>query len=634
MTIFEVRERYLNFFKKHEHKIIPSSSLIPENDPTTLFTSSGMQPLVPYLLGEEHPKGVRLANSQMCFRAEDVDEIGDNRHTTFFEMLGNWSLGDYFKKEQLPWLFEFLTNKNDGLGLDPARIYVTVFSGDKESGMPADTESVDIWKRLFLEKGIDAELITLDTEKHGGEVGMQGGRIFAYGAKKNWWSRSGVPFNMPEGEPGGPDSEVFYDFGTEHDNSFGEKCHPNCDCGRFIEIGNSVFMQYIKRDSAFSELPKKNVDFGGGLERLTAVSNNEPDIFLSNVFRDARHILEYNSGKNYSEQSEAVIRSFRIILDHMRATSFMIAGGITPSNTEQGYVLRRLIRRSIREADKLGIKEAVLAEVSAVYGKSYVKEYPFVSASENKIREEITVEETKFRKTLTQGLREFEKYAKHSTSDIDAEAVFRLYTSYGFPIELTEEMARERGMSIDMESVHAKMKEHRDKSRVGAEQKFKGGLADGGKETTMLHTCTHLMLAGLRKYLGKDVHQAGSNITSERLRFDFTHHEKVSREILDKVEKYVNEAIEKDTSVILEQIPKESAKDEGVEGSFWEKYPDVVNVYTIKSNDGVIYSKELCGGPHIENTKIIRDTGKHFKIMKESSSSAGVRRIKAVLTKD
>jgi len=629
MTISEVRTKYLEFFTKQGHQNVPSASLVPENDSTTLFTSSGMQPLVPYLLGEIHPKGVRLTNSQMCFRAEDIEEVGDNRHTTFFEMLGNWSLGDYFKKEQLPWIFEFLTNKEDGLGLDPSRLYVTVFAGDKESNMPKDNASAEIWKRLFSEKGIDAKLVTLDTEENGEKKGMQDGRIFAYGVSKNWWSRSGVPSQMPVGEIGGPDSEIFYDFGTEHDTDFGEHCHPNCDCGRFVEIGNSVFVQFIKKeDGTFSELPKKNVDFGGGLERLTSATCNNPDIFLTDVFNPARLLLEKYSNIKYGDAVKTT-RTFRIILDHIRATTFMIASGITPSNTEQGYVLRRLIRRAIREVDKLGIQDAVLADIATEYGKIYAEAYPFVYKKNIKIREEITNEEEKFRKTLSHGLHEFEKM--HIDKLVSGEVAFTLFTSYGFPIEMTEEIAKERGMSVDIERFNFLMKEHQEKSRAGASKRFKGGLADVGEETTMLHTCTHLMLAGLRKYLGEHVHQAGSNITAERLRFDFTNSEKVSREILDKVEEYVNDVIEKRVPVILQQISKNSAKETGVEGSFWEKYPDVVNVYIIRGDDGAVYSEEMCGGPHVKNTGDILDAGKHFKIIKESSSSAGVRRIKAVL---
>ena len=598
MTVSEVRKRYIDFFAKRGHAVIPSAPLVPENDPTTLFTSSGMQPLVPYLLGLSHPEGNRLVNSQMSFRAEDIEEVGDNRHTTFFEMLGNWSLGDYFKQEQLPWLFEFLTDMKEGLGLDPKKLYVTTFFGDAESDMKADTESAEIWKK----------------------IGISDDRMFSYGAKKNWWSRAGIPTNMPPGEIGGPDSEVFYDFGLPHDTTFGKECHPNCDCGRFVEIGNSVFMQFIKKtDGTFSELPKKNVDFGGGLERLTCATTGNPDIFMIDVFNAARAVLENRSGKKY--QGEALIqKSFRIILDHIRAASFCIASGIHPSNTEQGYVLRRLIRRSIREADKLGIKETVLAEVAEGFGAAYADAYPMVKEHTRVIREELEKEEMQFRKTLVHGLHELEKMG----NNIDA---FMLFTTYGFPVELTVEIAQERGLSIDFDTVQKQMEKHQDLSRAGAGQKFKGGLADTSEKTTMLHTSTHLMLAGLRKYLGDHVHQAGSNITQKRTRFDFTHPEKVSPDILKKVEDYVNEAITKECTVVIEQMPKNDAQKAGVEGSFWEKYPDTVNVYMVKASDGTVYSRELCGGPHVKNTSQIS----HFRIIKEKAVAAGIRRIKAVV---
>ncbi|MFA6969531.1 MAG: alanine--tRNA ligase-related protein, partial [Candidatus Paceibacterota bacterium] len=446
MTVSEVRKRYLDFFAKRGHAVIPSAPIVPENDPTTLFTSSGMQPLVPYLLGEPHPKGNRLVDSQMSFRAQDIEEVGDNRHTTFFEMLGNWSLGDYFKKEQLPWVFEFLTSTEEGLGLDPTKLYVTVFDGDVDTGMDLDTEAVEVWKKNFAAKGIAAELVRIGSEEAGYEKGMQGGRIFSYGAKKNWWSRSGVPANMPPGEPGGPDSEIFYDFGTPHDPKWGKECHPNCDCGRFMEIGNSVFMEYIKNaDGSFGKLPKQNVDFGGGLERLTAATRDNPDVFLIDVFDSARSVLESRSGKNY--QGEALLqKSFRVILDHVRAASFILASGIKPSNTEQGYVLRRLIRRAIREADKLGIKDAVLTEVAEGFGAAYRNQYTFIYESASQIKEELAKEEAQFRKTLAQGQRELEKMG----NNIDA---FMLFTTYGFPIELTAEIAKERGLSIDQNAV-------------------------------------------------------------------------------------------------------------------------------------------------------------------------------------
>ncbi len=622
MTIADVRTRYLNFFKKRGHAILPSAPIVPENDPTTLFTSSGMQPLVPYLLGEPHPEGSRLVNSQMSFRAEDIEEVGDNRHTTFFEMLGNWSLGEYFKQEQLPWIFEYLTSHEEGLGLDPKKLYVSVFGGDKESGMLADEESVNIWRTLFAEKGIEATFVEIGTEARGHEVGMQGGRIFSYGARKNWWSRSGIPAKMPPGEIGGPDSEMFYDFGTSHDVKFGKECHVNCDCGRFVEVGNSVFIQFIKQtDGTFKELPKKNVDFGGGLERLAFATTGNPDVFLTDVFDAARALLEKSSGKLYSDASAT--RSFRIVLDHMRAASFFIASGIRPSNTEQGYVLRRLIRRSIREADKLGIKEAILAEVAGGFGVAYKEAYPFIYESANIIRSELEKEEAQFRKTLIHGMRELEKMG----NDIDA---FMLFTTYGFPVELTEEIAKERGITLDMASVKTKMEEHQMLSRAGAAQKFAGGLADHAEQTVRYHTAHHILLRALQMVLGPDVHQRGSNITSERLRIDFSYGQKMTSEQKMEVEKIVNAKIAEHIPVIRTDMKKEEAEKLGAEHEFGAAYPEQVSVYSVGPLSSA-FSIEFCGGPHVNNTSDLAEGGKHFKILKEEASSAGIRRIKAVL---
>lgn len=589
MTVDEVRKRYLDFFAKRGHKIIPSAPIVPENDPTTLFTSSGMQPLVPYLIGQPHPEGNRLADSQLCFRAEDIEEVGDNRHTTFFEMLGNWSLGDYFKHEQLPWFYEFLTNKEEGLELDSNKIFVTTFSGDEESGMKADTESVEIWKN----------------------IGIPDERMFSYGAKKNWWSRAGVPTKMPAGEIGGPDSEVFYDFGpstssgqARHTPEFGETCHPNCDCGRFVEIGNSVFMQYIKKENGtFDELPKKNVDFGGGLERLTAATQNNSDIFLIDIFDAGRQMLEQRSGKNY--QDADATRSFRIILDHIRAAGVMFDAGLRPSNTEQGYVLRRLIRRAIREVDRIGIKEEILADIAGGH------------------QEEFNAEEIRFRKTLTQGLRELEKMG----NNIDA---FLLFTTYGFPIELTEEIAKERGITIDMNAVKAKMEEHQALSRAGAAQKFAGGLADNAEQTIKYHTAHHVLLKALQMVLGPDVHQRGSNITSERLRIDFSYGTKMTDEQKAEVEKIVNEKITEGLPVVRTMMKKEDAEKLGAEHEFGAAYPEQVSVYSVGPLESA-FSLEFCGGPHVRNTAELGEGGMHFKIIKEEAVAAGIRRIKAVL---
>jgi alanyl-tRNA synthetase len=648
MTIAEVRKRYLDFFAEREHAVIPSAAIVPENDPTTLFTSSGMQPLVPYLLGQPHPKGDKLVNSQTAFRAEDIEEVGDNRHTTFFEMLGNWSLGSYFKQEQLPWIFDFLTNKEVGLGLDPQKLYVTVFNGDEATGMPLDTEAVELWKKVFAEKGITAELVRIGTEEEGYEKGMQGGRIFAYGAKKNWWSRSGVPAKMPAGEPGGPDAEVFFDFGTPHDTKWGKECHVNCDCGRFVEICNSVFMQFVKQaDGTFKELPKKNVDFGGGLERLTAATIPTQDVFLNDVFDAARTVLETRSGKKYTDAA----RPFRIILDHLRAATFFIATGIRPGNSEQAYILRRLIRRAIREADRLGIQGAVLAEVAEGYAESYKEHYPFVFVARETIREELEKEETQFRKTLENGLREFEKFLPtihfpnggasaddFEKPELPVDIAFTLFTTYGFPVELTEELGKEKGLTLDRKAYDEAMKAHQAQSRAGAAQKFAGGLADHSEQTVKYHTAHHLLLKALQMVLGPEVHQRGSNITSERLRIDFNYGQKMTPEQIAEVEKIVNEQIAKAIPVIRTDMPREEAEKLGAEHEFGATYPDTVSVYSVGALDSA-FSIEFCGGPHVSNTADIGAGGpstplgasKTFKIKKEEASSAGIRRIKAVV---
>src|SRR3989344_211235 len=444
MTVAKVRRRYLDFFAKRGHAIIPSASLVPENDPTTLFTSSGMQPLVPYLLGQPHPQGARLANSQLSFRAGDIEEVGDNRHTTFFEMLGNWSLGDYFKKEQLLWIYEFLTEE---LKLPKERLWVTCFAGDETHGLPKDTESAEIWRN----------------------IGMPDERILFYDATKNWWSRSGTPEKMPAGEPGGPDSEIFYEFtSVEHDLAFSEKCHPNCDCGHFMEIGNSVFMEYVKQaDGSFGKLPKQNVDFGGGLERLTAATLDTPDIFKIDIFDWIRTNLEKITGKKYGEDSETT-RIFRIVIDHVRASLFIMAAGVKPSNTEQGYILRRLLRRSMLFINKLKQNTSdtsffSLGWIVENFANVYKDSYPSLDLKQEEIQKLIVMEENSFNITLAQGMRELEKMGNY----IDA---FLLFTTYGFPIELTAEIAKERGLSIDLADVQKKMNEHQALSRAGAAQ--------------------------------------------------------------------------------------------------------------------------------------------------------------------
>lgn len=616
MTINEIRARYLAYFEMQQHKVIPSAPLVPENDPTTLFTSSGMQPLLQYFLGEKHPQGTRIADSQKCFRADDIEETGDNRHTTFFEMLGNWSFGDYFKEEQLSWFFNFLV---DEVKLDPKNIYVTVFSGDEENDLKKDIESVEIWKKLFSEKGIEATDIELLTEERGGELGMQGGRIFYYDAGKNWWSRSGVPSNMPVGEPGGPDSEVFYDFGTEHDKSFGENCHPNCDCGRFVEIGNSVFMQFIKNeDGTFGELPQKNVDFGGGLERIVAASNGNSDVFTIDLFEPLIKRIEELSGKSYSD--EKYQKSFRIIADHLRGAMFMSSDGVIPSNTEAGYFMRRLIRRAVRHIDSLGVEEQTLHSLIDSLVVNYEQAYPALTEKAGNIKNHIADEENKFRKTLASGLKKFEKFAEGgSISGVDASVLF---TTYGFPLEITMELAEEKGIAVDEEGFKEEMKKHQELSRSGADQKFKGGLADTSEMSVKYHTTTHLLHQALKDVFGPNVNQKGSNITPDRLRFDFSFDRKMTLEEKDEIEKIVNERIKEALPVTFEDLTLEEAKKRGAVGLFEEKYGDKVRVYAIGD-----YSLELCGGPHVLNTSELG----HFKIKKEEASSAGVRRIKAIL---
>ena len=608
MKTAEVRDKYLKFMESKGHKVVPSSPLVPENDPTTLFTGSGMQPMIQYLLGAKHPLGGRITDSQKCFRADDIEEVGDNRHTTFFEMLGNWSFGDYFKEEQICWMWEFFIEE---LKLDPKRFYVTCFGGDEGAGVPRDEDAPKVWQELFSSVGIEADIADMGSEEKGGKRGMQEGeRIFYYDSKKNWWSRAGVPANMPAGEPGGPDSEMFYEFpDIEHDRAFGEHCHPNCDCGRFIEIGNNVFMQYKKlEDGTFIELENKNIDYGGGLERITAATEGSADVFTIDIFQNIIRPLEERSGKSYEDAEYQ--ESFRIIADHLRAAEAMIEEGILPSNTEQGYFVRRLIRRSIIHADKLGVPAGELSE-----------------------NESIVAEELQFRKTLERGLKEFNKIKTQGIKEVSGRDAYILFTTYGFPIELTQELAEESELSVDMLGFKEEMSKHKEQSRAGAEQKFKGGLADHSEKTTAFHTATHLMLAGLRKELGEHVTQRGSNITAERARFDFTHDSKVEREVLDKVEDFVNSAIQAGAKVEIEEMDKEEARESGATGAFWEKYPERVTVYNIKGQDGTVYSRELCGGPHVDSTADISKFGK-FKIKKESSSSAGVRRIKAVFIEE
>ncbi|MCB9801259.1 MAG: alanine--tRNA ligase [Pseudomonadales bacterium] len=616
MKANELRQKYLDFFEQQGHAVVPSAAMVPENDPTTLFTGSGMQPMVPYLLGETHPKGSRIADSQKCFRSQDIEEVGDNRHITFFEMLGNWSLGDYFKKEQLRWFFTFLTKET---GLDPEKLFVTVFSGNDELRIGRDDESVELWKELFSEVGVVAT-VGEDPETEG----LKDNRIFFYDEKKNWWSRAGVPANMPAGEPGGPDSEVFYDFGADkriHEKSEfkDEVCHVNCDCGRFLEIGNSVFMQYQKQeDGSFKELSQKNVDFGGGFERILAVIDDSYDVFTTEVFSPIISKLEEISGKKYGKSTE-VNRSFRVIADHVRAATMLAADGVLPSNKEQGYFSRRLLRRAIRFGKMIGIEQAFLADIARVVAEMYSKPYPDVQKKLDRITLAFASEENKFQKALERGLRELEKIEK-----VDGEVAFKLYETYGFPFELTQEIASERGDSVSQEDFDEAKKMHAEASRQASSAKFKGGLADHSEQTTRYHTATHLLHAALRKVLGTHVQQKGSNITHERLRFDFSHSAPLSEEEKKQVEDQVNEWIVRDLPVRVQTLEKQAALDSGAIAFFVEKYPDEVTVYTIGTDpDSDWISKEFCGGPHVTRTGEIGPV----EIFKEQSASAGVRRV-------
>jgi len=616
LTPNQIRQAYLQFFEAEGHRVIPSASLVPENDPTTLFTSSGMQPLVPYLLGQKHPMGRRLVDSQKSFRSQDIDEVGDNRHTTFFEMLGNWSLGDYFKEEQLRWFFTFITQK---VGLDPEKLFVTVFAGNRELGIPRDSESVAIWKTLFKEVGIEAK--DIDTSE---KVGLRGGRIFYYGEKKNWWSRSGVPANMPAGEPGGPDSEMFYDFGEElqlHENSEfkNEPCHVNCDCGRFMEIGNSVFMQYQKQaDGSFKELPQKNVDFGGGLERISAAVIDDRDVFKTELFWPIIQKLEEKSGQFYEGEAQ---REMRIIADHLKAATMLIVDGVEPSNKTQGYVLRRLLRRAGLKAHQLN-KELVneLPGLSRTILELYQDVHAYYSDDVfNTVELVIRRELLKFEKTLDKGLKVLEK-----TKKVDGKVAFDLYQSYGFPLELTTELLQQKGQKLDIETFQQEFQKHKELSRTASAGSFKGGLADHSAQTTRYHTATHLLHAALRKIVGQHVQQKGSNITVERLRFDFSQPVALTSEQIKQVEDQINEWIGQDLPVTKQIMEKQAALNSGAIAFFIEKYPDEVSVYTIgKDPENDWISKEFCGGPHVTHTGEI---GK-VKIVKEQAVSSGVRRI-------
>lgn len=657
MDAQKIRNQYLEFFKKRGHAHIPRALLVPQDDPTTLFTGSGMQPLVPYLLGEPHPQGVRLVDSQTSLRAQDIEDVGDNRHTTFFEMLGNWSLGDYFKDQQIRWFFEFLT---EVIGLDPDKLYVSCFIGSKEHGIPRDDESAEVWKELFESKGIEAKIVEAGSQAEGDKKGLQGGRIFFYDDKENWWSRGGGLDTTPAGDPAGPDSEVFYDFGEQnHDPSYGEP-HPASDSGRFMEIGNQVFMQYRRTQNGFEPLEKQNVDFGGGLERIAAAAIDSPDVFRISLLWPIIEKLQELSGQEYESHTE----SMRVIADHLRAATFLAVDGVVPSNKEQGYVMRRLLRRAIRFAFDLGLEQNFFEQIVPIIADLYQEDYPEVAKKREEVIEILKREERIFRETLRKGLGEFGKSLKINIQDevrisnsanvtlnpdniqvetridspeiLTGEKLFKLHDTYGFPVELSKEEAMKRGIKIDTDAdkeFEKLMKAQRERSQTASKGVFKGGLADHSGETIKLHTATHLMYEALRQVLGDQVVQRGSNVNTERTRFDFSHPEKVTREQLDEVEKIVNEQIEKDLKIEWKEYSTDEAFKLGAKGAFGDKYGDKVKVYIMGETGQEPFSVEICGGPHVERTGQLGENGKRFKINKEEASSAGVRRVKGVLTK-
>jgi alanyl-tRNA synthetase len=599
MTASEIIDRYFAFFEKRGHKKIPNAPLIPENDPSTLFTSSGMQPLIPYLLGEPHPMGKRLVNVQNSFRAQDIDEVGDNRHDTFFRMLGNWSLGDYFKKEQLPWIWEFATKE---LKIPADKLYVSVFKGYK--GIAKDEESEKVWTEIFTKEGLNSKE-----------------RIFFYDTK-NWWSRAGEPDKMPAGEPGGPDSEIFFKFDVPHDKKFGEKCHPNCNCGRFMEIINSVFMEYQKqKDGSFKKLPQRNVDHGAGVERLLAAVENKQDIFSTSLFEPVIKSIENDTAIKYSDNNFAV----RVIADHLTASVFITSNNIIPSNKEQGYVLRRLLRRAMDNFFKLKGKDLSLI-IETIVGQ-YGKTDSYLIEKFEEIKNIILEEQQKYKQTL-QNAKQFISKKYHSISsgrtgdelmgvtEISADDAFILYATHG----LSPTQIKSLGYVFNNQQFAEKMKSHQDISRAGATKKFAGGLADHSEQTVKGHTATHLLHQALRDMLGINLHQTGSNITSERVRFDFNFDRNLTPEELKKIEDTVNQKIKENLPVHFQIIPLQEAKKVGAIGLFNEKYSEKVKVYFVGD-----YSKELCGGPHVAFTSEI----KSFKIIKQENIGKGNRRLYA-----
>lgn len=592
MTSGELRSMWLNFFKSKGHAVIPSASVIPENDPTVLFTTAGMHPLVPYLLGSKHPAGTRLTDVQKCIRTGDIDEVGDASHLTFFEMLGNWSLGDYFKKEMIAWSWEFLTSP-EYLGLDKDKLAFTVFEG--EGDIPRDDEAANYW----MENGVKKENIYFLPREH------------------NWWGPAG------QTGPCGPDTEMFI---IKDQPPCGPDCSPACSCGRFLEIWNDVFMQYNKTaDGQYVPMAKKNVDTGMGLERTVCTLNGCKTVYETDAFTNIIAKISELSGKHYDDD-EATTKAFRIVADHLRTSTFIMGDprGVSPSNVDQGYVLRRLIRRAVRFGMELGMPEGFTAEIGKVVINQYAEVYPELKQNENFVLEQFKLEETRFARTLRQGEREFEKAVSRMGENkvIDGMVAFNLYATYGFPIEMTRELAKEHGLTVDEAGFEKHFAEHQKSSHAGAEQRFKGGLADSSAQSARLHTATHLLHAALRRVLGDEVAQKGSNITPERLRFDFSFGRKVTKDELAQVEALVNEWIKADVPVVMTETTVEDAKKEGAIGLFESKYGERVRMYTMGE-----YSKEICGGPHASHTGELVS----FKILKEESSSAGVRRIKAVI---
>ena len=588
MKAIEIRNKYLDFFKRHGHAVIPSAPLIPENDPSVLFTTAGMQPLVPYLLGEKHPEGTRLTDFQKCLRTNDIDEVGDNRHLTYFEMLGNWSLGDYFKEESIAMSFEFLTKE---LGIPVEKLSVTCFAGDEDC--QRDEVTASCWRK----------------------AGIPEDRIYYFGKDDNWWIAG-------EEGPCGPDTEMFYDTGKP---KCSENCNPSCGCGKYVEIWNNVFMEFFKtKDGKYTKLKQHNVDTGLGLERMTMLLQGKETPFDTELFKPVMDKLQELAGENDS------IESRRIVAEHLRASMMIIQDGGLPSNVDRGYILRRLIRRMVRHLRKLQINLNELGELIDLNIETLKEMYPELHQNSNKIKSVIIEEKDKFEKTLERGEREFNKIVNRMKNEgqdtISGQDLFTLYETYGFPPEVTQDLAREAGLKVDTTEFDKLFKEHQEKSRMGSEQKFKGGLAGTGEQEVRYHTATHLLNAALKVILGKDVHQKGSNITPERMRFDFSCDHKLTDEEKKKVEDLVNEWISRGLDVKCEEMKKDDAIKSGAECMFIEKYPDIVTVYSI-GNDKETVSKELCGGPHVKNTSELG----HFKIKKEEASSAGVRRIKAIL---